>query len=101
VFGAQRADWMHGAVLGAETFVLRFFAEEHGDRLIVVNLGRDLRLRPAPEPLLAQPRSGPWEMLWSSEDSKYGGCGRPPVRRAGTWNIPGQCAVVMYERRSD
>jgi maltooligosyltrehalose trehalohydrolase len=101
VFSAQRSDWMHGAVLGPEAFVLRFFGQQHGDRLIVVNLGRDLRLRPAPEPLLAQPRSGPWEMLWSSEDPKYGGSGRPPVRRAGNWNIPGHCAVVMYERSSD
>jgi maltooligosyltrehalose trehalohydrolase len=101
VFRAQRADWIHGAVLGPEAFVLRFFGEENGDRLIVVNLGRDLRLRPAPEPLLAHPRNGYWEMLWSSEDPKYGGYGRPPMRSAGTWNIPGHCAVVMYERTSD
>jgi maltooligosyltrehalose trehalohydrolase len=101
VFRAQRSDWLHGAVLGPEAFVLRFFGEQHGDRLIVVNLGLDLRLRPAPEPLLAEPMNGCWEMLWSSEDPAYGGAGRSPMRSSGTWNIPGHCAVVLYEKCSD
>lgn len=99
VFRAQRSDWIHGAVLGPEAFVVRFFAEPQGDRLILVNLGRALTLRPNPEPLLAPPRSGRWEMLWCSDDPKYLGPGCPPIRTAGSWNIPGHCAVVMNERR--
>jgi len=100
VFRAQRSDWIHGAVLGDESFVLRYFGNPHGDRLLVVNLGRELRLRPGPEPLLAPSTDPQWEILWSSEDPQYRGSGRPPMRKAGTWNIPAHCAVVMYERNS-
>ena len=49
------------------------------DRLLVVNLGRDLHLRQAPEPLLAPPEGRAWEMRWSSEDVIYGGCGTPAL----------------------
>jgi maltooligosyltrehalose trehalohydrolase len=101
VFRAQRSDWLHGAVLGSEAFVLRFFGGIHGERLIVVNLGRTVHVKPAPEPLLAPPRGGQWETAWTSEDPKYRGSGNLPVRKAGSWNIPGHCAVVMYEGRSD
>lgn len=97
IFRAQRSDWIHGAVLGPEAFVLRFFGEEHGDRLILVNLGRDLRLTPVPEPLLAPPKTGRWEMVWSSDDPKYGGIARPPVKYKNIWNIPGHCTVVMSD----
>jgi maltooligosyltrehalose trehalohydrolase len=98
VFSAQRSDWIQGAVLGPEAFVLRFLAGEHGDRLLIVNFGRDLRFSPAPEPLLAPPRNGRWETTWSSEDPKYGGSARPPLDNTGIWDIPGHCLVVMYER---
>ena len=61
VFRAQRPHGVDGAVLGPEAFVLRFFGERGterdggADRLLVVNLGVDLALDPAPEPLLAPP----------------------------------------------
>ena len=97
VFSAQSSEHIQGAVLGPEAFVLRFFSGTYGDRLIVMNLGRDLLLRPAPEPLLAPSDGAQWEILWSSEDPRYRGSGRAPMRKAGTWNIPGHCAVVMYE----
>jgi maltooligosyltrehalose trehalohydrolase len=97
LFSAQSSNCIQGAVLGPEAFVLRFFSEAYGDRLIVVNLGRDLLLRPAPEPLLVPSDNAQWEVLWSSDDPRYRGSGRPPMRKAGTWNIPGHCAVVMYE----
>jgi maltooligosyltrehalose trehalohydrolase len=98
VFRAQRSDRINGAVLGPEAFLLRFFGGPHGDRLLLVNLGQDLHLRPGPEPLLAAPSGARWEMVWSSEDTRYGGSGTPPMRKTGAWNIPGHCAVVMYER---
>ena len=66
----------------------------HGER------GEVLRLRPGAEPLLAPSVDPQWEILWSSEDPQYRGSGRPPMRKAGTWNIPPHCAVVMYERNS-
>ncbi|MFP5286293.1 MAG: DUF3459 domain-containing protein, partial [Thermoanaerobaculia bacterium] len=95
VFRAQGAGGLDGAVLTPEAFVLRFF-NEGDDRLLVVNLGRDLRLVPAPEPLLAPPADACWEVLWSSEDPRYGGCGAPPPEdRDGGWRLPGQAAVVL------
>ena len=49
-----------GAVLGpAGVCISRFFAPDGADRLLVVNLGRDLHMNPAPEPLLAQRRRKP------------------------------------------
>jgi len=93
-FRAQRAGAVDGAVLGAEAFVLRLDGGG-GDRLILVNLGRDLPLDPAPEPLLAPPEGGEWTVLWSSEDPRYGGCGAPPPETEGRWRLPGHAAVVL------
>jgi maltooligosyltrehalose trehalohydrolase len=78
--------------------VLRFFGSPYGDRLVLVNLDQDLHLRPGPEPLLAPPRGARWEVVWSSEDTRYGGSGTPPMQKTGAWTIPGHSAVVMYER---
>jgi maltooligosyltrehalose trehalohydrolase len=95
VFVAQRSDWIHGAVLSSEAFVLRFFGAPYGDRLVVVNLGRDLHFQSAPEPLLAPPDGAEWNVVWSSEDLRYGGSGTPPMPESGSWNICGYSAVVM------
>ncbi|HUP30424.1 MAG TPA: malto-oligosyltrehalose trehalohydrolase [Usitatibacter sp.] len=84
-----------GAVLGPEAFVLRFFAEGHQERLLLVNLGRDLTLKPAPEPLLAPPLGQRWRTLWASDDPRYGGCGTAEPERADGWYIPGHAAVVL------
>ena len=83
-----------GAVLGAECFVVRFF-HPGGDRLLLVNLGRDLRLYPSPEPLLGPPEGGRWALLWSSEHPDYGGGGTAEVETAQGWHIPGHSAVVL------
>jgi maltooligosyltrehalose trehalohydrolase len=98
VFRAQRPGGVDGAVLGPEAFVLRFFAEDGADRLLVVNLGRDLHLDPAPEPLLAPPEGERWETLWSSEHPRYGGAGTPPLETEEGWRIPGHAAVVLLSR---
>jgi maltooligosyltrehalose trehalohydrolase len=96
---AFRDPRVDGAVLGPEAFVLRFFGAERGgpdDRLLVVNLGRDLHLHAAPEPLLAPPEGRRWETHWSSEDPRYGGSGTPPLDTADdNWHLPGQAAVVL------
>ena len=70
-----------GAVLATEAFALRFQASDEGDdRLLIVNLGLERVLRPAPEPLLAPPAGASWRLTWSSEDPRYGGGGTPPLR---------------------
>ena len=46
VFAAQDSSRMHGAVLGPEAFLLRFFGADGDDRLLLVNFGIDLRLDP-------------------------------------------------------
>jgi maltooligosyltrehalose trehalohydrolase len=99
VFRAQQAKGMDGAVLGPEALVLRFFegpgATSGNDRLLLVNLGRDLDLVPTPEPLLAPPEGLGWRLLWSSEDPRYGGCGTPPKDEDRSWRLPGHAALVM------
>lgn len=91
----RRRGQMDGAVLGEHAFVLRYFDETNGDRLLLVNLGRDLNLAPAPEPLLAPPEGRRWEVLWSSEDPRYGGSGTPPPESENGWRIMGNAAVVL------
>ncbi len=116
VFRLQGVAGIDGAVLGAAALVLRWFAPPPGesdgnggaggdsgdggapagDRLLLINLGADLELDPAPEPLLAPPAGARWQVLWSSEDPRYGGAGAPPPEdAAGGWRLPGHAAVAL------
>jgi maltooligosyltrehalose trehalohydrolase len=95
VFRAQRPGGVDGAVLGEDALVLRYFGEGGDDRLLFVNLGRDLDVNPAPEPLLAPPQGRVWDVLWSSEAPEYGGCGTAPLDTADNWRLPGNAAVAM------
>ncbi|WP_391347701.1 malto-oligosyltrehalose trehalohydrolase [Azospirillum sp. A23] len=96
VFAAQCIGGLDGAVLGEEAFILRFFGEEGDDRLLLVNLGRDLTLTVMAEPLLAPPLDGAWTVLWSSEEPAYGGCGTAAVEQPdGAWRLPGHAALVL------
>ncbi len=100
-FNAQRRGSVDGAVLSGEAFVLRFFGgaadapKPEQDCLLIVNLGMDLVLNPAPEPLLAPPPDKEWGVLWSSENPRYGGLGTPPLETTENWLIPGQVAIVL------
>lgn len=99
VFRAPRAGGVDGAVLGAEAFVLRFFGNQRDDRLLLVNLGNDLRFDSIPEPLLAGGEDCNWKLLWSSEDPRYGGSGTPPLGEQG-WRIPGHSTLVLRVDKS-
>ncbi|HJZ59099.1 MAG TPA: malto-oligosyltrehalose trehalohydrolase [Gemmataceae bacterium] len=94
-FRPRAAQSVDGAVLGEHTFLLRYFEGGRGDRLLLVNLGGDLHLDQTPEPLLAPPEGCRWEILWSSEDRKYGGNGTPPPEAGDGWRIMGETAVVL------
>src|SRR5207244_891523 len=98
VFRAQRAHRLDGAVLGPQAFVLRFFGGHGDDRLLLVNLGRDLHLKPSPEPLLAPPEDRCWGILWSTEHPRYGGCGTPGLHDSENLRLPGEAALVFIPR---
>ena len=91
IAGERRID---GAVLAGEAFVLRFF-DEGGDRLLIVNMGRDLHLAPAPEPLLAPPLGQRWRIAWSSEAKHYGGSGVAEPEAKDGWRIAGHTASLL------
>ncbi|HEV7500185.1 MAG TPA: malto-oligosyltrehalose trehalohydrolase [Vicinamibacteria bacterium] len=95
VIARQGQDGLDGAVLGPHAFVLRFFGREGDDRLLVVNLGTDLFLSPAPEPLLAPPGGRLWVVRWSSEARTYGGGGTFPPDSTDGWRLPGEAAVLL------
>jgi maltooligosyltrehalose trehalohydrolase len=80
--------------VGPEAFVLRFFGEAGDDRLLLINLGRDLDYSPITEPLVVPPPNGDWRVVWSSEDPRYGGSGTGlfDFRR---WYFPGHAALVL------
>jgi maltooligosyltrehalose trehalohydrolase len=75
-----------GTVIDERAFALRYLTDA-GDRLIVVNLGDRIHADPIAEPLLAPPFGMRWRTVWSSEDSAYGGSGRPEldVEKEGWW----------------
>ncbi len=90
--GRHRPD---GAIIASEAFVLRYQGGAEGDRLLIVNLGCDLDVRPVPEPLLAPPADSRWTLLWSSESPRYGGNGTAPLRPHSHLHIPGESAVLL------
>src|SRR6266487_4428014 len=94
-FREQIANGVDGAVLGPKALVLRYFADDDDDRLLVVNLGRRQFLTPPAEPLLAPPLGFEWETLWTSESPRYGGPGAVPVVTQEQWVLPAEAAVAL------
>jgi maltooligosyltrehalose trehalohydrolase len=94
-FREQIPGGLDGAVLGQASFVLRYFASDHDDRLLVLNFGRCQRLVPAPEPLLAPPLGFEWETIWTSESPRYGGPGAVTVATQDRWLLPAEAAVAL------
>lgn len=94
IFSRQDATMLHGAVIGPEALLLRWLDPAGDDRLVILNLGRDLEWRPASQPLLALPSNSEWKILWSSESPKYGGTGTAllDMKRLA---IPGHALVVL------
>lgn len=97
----HRPARLDGAVLGPAVFVLRYFSASGDDRLLIVNLGTDLHLDPAPEPLLAPTAGHGWRVLWSSEAPVYGGGGTAPLETTANWIIPAESAVLMGPHEHD
>ncbi|PYI77328.1 MAG: malto-oligosyltrehalose trehalohydrolase, partial [Verrucomicrobia bacterium] len=90
----QIAGGVDGAVLGPQSFLLRFFSEQNDDRLLIVNFGHRQVFVPAPEPLLAPPAGFEWQLLWSTESPRYDA---PAMMEIMTeeWILPAEAAFVM------
>ena len=72
----QTASRLAGSTLDEHTLLLRFIGRvAHEDRLLIVNLGPDIDLACASDPLVAPPELFEWTVLWCSEDRAYGGVG--------------------------
>ena len=99
-FSEQDATRIDGAVVGPEAFILRYFGPGGHDRLLLINLGRDLHHHPVAEPLVAAPHGKQWATLWSSDDPRYGGSGTA-VLNVKDWVLPGHATVVLAPRGQD
>jgi len=94
-FREQIPGAVDGAVLGPASFVLRYFASNNEDRLLVVNFGKLHTLEVIPEPLVAPPLGFEWETLWTSESVRYGGPGDVTLAPQDQWILPAEAAVVL------
>lgn len=94
VFSRSQTLKIDGAVVSPDAFLIRYFSKEHGDRLLIINLGPDLFFTPSPEPLLVPEEGKEFELLWSSESLCYAGDGTPPSN-IPFWKILGHSAIVL------
>ena len=60
--------------------------------------GREIESYPLAEPLQVPPVDRKWDLLWSSEDARYGGMGTPKFN-SNHWRVPGHMAVVFKSAR--
>ena len=97
IFSRQDKTAIEGAVIGPEAFVLRWFDDADDDRLAIFNLGAEIESYPLAEPLQAPPLDRKWELLWSSEDARYGGMGTRPFN-AIVCACRDACAIVFPVR---
>ena len=96
-FTDQRG-WMRGAVLGPQSFCMRWW-HEAGDRLLLVNLGVAFKQPVLPEPLLAPPANVGWGVVWSSEHPRYRGHGTPEPFTVARLAIPARSAILLAPDR--
>ena len=95
VISAQARERVDGAVLGPQALAVRYLDAGGLDRLLILNLGQDLHYVPAPEPLLAPRSDGYWQLVWSSDDPRYGGPGASnPLTEQG-WHVPSESAWLF------
>ncbi len=95
VFHQQRIDRLDTAVLTADCLAVRFFDDDGQDRLLLMNLGGNLRLDPLPHPLLTPPDGKNWQLLFNSNDARYGGPDASFDLTAGALAIPDETTLVL------
>jgi maltooligosyltrehalose trehalohydrolase len=94
-FATQRRGVVDGTVLSNDGFALRWMVGGTNDRLLIVNIGRDVGRSSIADPLVAPPRACEWQVEWSSEEPQYGGSGAVDLGPEDHWRIPGECAIVL------
>ena len=99
VISRQERGSLDGAVLAPQALLLRYGTETDDDRLLVINLGPDLSLIPAPEPLLAPVTGGSWSLRWSSDHPRYGGPGTVNPLTEGRWRVPAESAWLFVAKK--
>lgn len=77
-----------------DTILLIRYRSALGERLIVVNLGRD-KLSPMNDALFAPAPGHRWRTLWSSEEPRYSGGGAIPFTDQAEWLLIGNSAVIL------
>lgn len=97
IFSGEIESQIDGAVLNQSAFLIRFFAVG-ADRLLIINLGINFWLKPAPEPLLAPPLGHDWDLLWSSSAPEYGGTGVITWNNQENWHLNEQSLIVLIPR---
>ena len=96
VISQQLGTSIDGATLGEHAFVLRWFDDVHGDRLLVVNLDRQINEVALAEPLLAPQLGCDWVLVWTSNALDYGGTGGiAPLDPDGRWNLSANYAALL------
>jgi len=83
-----------GAILSNQTIVL-WYSHETDQRLLIVNLGPLLRLKPISQPLLAAPPAHKWQIIFSTEDHCFKGWGISDIDLGDQWIIPSSSTTVM------
>jgi maltooligosyltrehalose trehalohydrolase len=92
---AQTAGAVDGFVIGDSAFGIRLFGSDGADRLIVVNLGRQMDLPSISDPLFAPPENTFWQQLFTSNAVRYGGNGTPPIEMEDGVTLSAECTVVL------
>jgi maltooligosyltrehalose trehalohydrolase len=99
VFSGGSKAGLDGSILSAHAFLVRLFGADEQDRLLLVNLGAELRYASIAEPLFAPPQDADWQMTFSSEDVRYGGAGGPQPNSGGSWTVTAESTTVFEARK--
>lgn len=96
LFNPKKID---GAIIGTDVLLLRYFGEK-GDRLILCNFGKDVKMCSIAEPLFAPPLGTSWKVLLTTEEARFGGTGCPSIDEDPDWILAAYAAYVLTPKTS-
>ncbi len=74
-----------GAVIDTHVLLIRYFSHDGADRLLICNFGKDFKFQSLAEPLFAPPNGREWNLLFSSEEFRFGGTGYYLIGQESEW----------------